>query len=123
MVYAIRTGNGYFNTKRLSNREYELLIGSVENYAKLKSLGDQTSLLVKKRFNSLGNKAVVFADNQLVNDSQSIQKYSRWWARYFSEVTGKRNEIVSLASFDLAFTPQLSRLSPDSTLFTIKLPR
>lgn len=122
-VLAIKTEKGLFPRQQLSNREYELLIGSAEYYKQLKISGDPTAKNLENRLGRTGNKLMPFAKERLLNDSADLANYPEWWARYFAEVTGNRYLEASLVEYLVQFTDSGRIAKEGKTLFTVNLPQ
>ncbi|MEO5646989.1 MAG: hypothetical protein ABIQ56_01435 [Chitinophagaceae bacterium] len=121
LILAIKTDKGFFDSKSLSNREYELLIGSAEHYAKLQTTGDPTSKLIDSRFGKMGSELTNYANKHLVNDSISIEQYPRWWARYFTKITGGKFNTAGIVYMHISYVDSQVIATPGDILFTEKL--
>lgn len=122
-ILVVKTEKGIFNYKTLSNREYELIVGSAEFYAALHKSGDPAEKIVEKRFGGIDTTMFIWANRLLVNDTVAITSYPLWWARYFSEITGHRYQSAMLFYTDIVYSSSLVKNTPSDTLFIVKLPR
>lgn len=118
-VKAIKIGDVYYDHNQLSNREYELLIGSADWYLALKEKGDPLKQTIQRRTAGLGEKTYQYFIRQLTNDSLALNKFPAWWADYFYLVTGIREREISLVTYQVTYNPKVSRMSADSILFTV----
>ena len=92
----------YFDTRKLSSREQETLLGSYDYYLKLKANGffATDTMTIHNRFygrvpNQLYNTIFDRLTNKEVNDSN----YLNWWRRYFIQVSNQRvDSIVKITS-------------------------
>ena len=118
----IKVDSSYYDQTKLSNREYEMLIGSVDQYITLKKYGDPMLPVIHSRVAALGAGVSSYFQKQLINDSTSINRYPTWWAEYFSMVSGLENKLVTVVKADLSFSPTLKKSTNDSIVFTVTLP-
>ena len=121
-VYLVKTPDGYFNHKKLSAREQEMLMNSVSYYVKLKQKGDGIKETVKNRFgNRVNATAYDLLLKRLANDSSSLAAFPQWWSKYFSTVSSKNYDSVSVIKTYLYSKPPYNRSANDSLIFTVKL--
>lgn len=85
-AYMVKTPDGYFNHKKLSNREQEILMNSVSYYVNLRYAGhDGINESIKKRFGKIvSGTGYEYLQKHLANDSMAIRNFPQWWSRYFS---------------------------------------
>jgi hypothetical protein len=121
-VYLIKTPDGYFNHKKCSNREQEMLMNPVSYYVSLKQNGDGINESIKKRFSKfVSATGYENLQGQLSNDSVSISKFPAWWGRYFQAVSKTNYDSVSVVkSYVYSKTPY-HKAKTDSIIFTLKL--
>ena len=120
-VYLIKTPDGYFNVKQLSNREEELLMNSVSYYVNLKQSGDGIVQSIDKRFRSSASPGVYqYLRDHLYNDSTMLEEFPRWWSRYFRSVTGSRGDVSVVRSYVYAKEPY-AKSENDSLVFSVNL--
>jgi hypothetical protein len=121
-VYLVRTPDGYFNHKKLSSREQEMLMNTVSFYVKLKQKGDGIRQTLKQRFGSRLNASTYERVlHQLANDSASLAAFPQWWAKYFKTVAGKAYDSVSVVSSYVYPASPYKKSATDSLIFTVKL--
>ena len=121
-VYLIKTADGYFDHKVLSNREQEILMNPVLYYSNLKQNGDGSFQNVKNRFGRIAGEATIaYLEKQLCNDQSSIQRFPGWWGRYFSSITGNKYDSVSVVKSYVSSQPPYQKRETDSLIFTVKL--
>lgn len=121
-IYLIKTPEGYFNHKKLSSREQEMLMNSISYYVNLKQNGDGINEAVKKRFGNMVN-ATRYQTllKQLSNDSLTLSEFPQWWSRYFQAVVKNKYDSVSVIRSYVYSNPSHNKSASDSLIFTIKL--
>ncbi|HMK02980.1 MAG TPA: hypothetical protein VK489_02265 [Ferruginibacter sp.] len=121
-VYLIKTSTGYYDHKKLSSREQELLMNSVGYYVNLKRDGDGINETIKKRFGKItGKGGLSYLQEQLVNDSSALLQFPEWWGRYFQTVVKNKFDSVSVVRSYVSTAPPYNKSATDSLVFTIKL--
>ncbi len=121
-VYLIKTPLGYFNHKKLSAREQEVLTNSVSYYVNLKHDGDGINESIKKRFGKfVTGSGYTYLEKHLSNDSSSMAKFPEWWGKYFRSVTKDDLDSVSVVKSYVYSVSPYNKAATDSLIFTIKL--
>jgi len=120
VAYLIKTNKGYFDHKKLSNREQEILMNAVIYYANLEKDGDGTAEAVESRFGAVA-AVKPYLQKQLCNDSNSLAKFPGWWGNYFRSVSKEKYDSVSLVKTYVYSIPPYNKSENDSLIFTIKL--
>lgn len=121
-VYLIKTRDGYFDHKQLSNREQEILMNPVIYYVNLKKDGDGTFETVEKRFaKRVPATTLTYLKQQLGNDSISLAKFPSWWGTYFKSVSKINEDSVSVVKTYVYSKPPYRKSATDSLIFTLKL--
>lgn len=121
-VYLIKTPEGYFNHKKLSGREQEMLMNSVSYYVRLKQNGDGINESVKKRFGNMVNGTGYDQLLKLLgNDSSSLSAFPQWWSKYFQAVSKNNYDSVSVIKSYVFSGSPYRKSSSDSLIFTVKL--
>ena len=121
-VYLIKTSKGYFDHKKLSNREQEILTNSVSYYVNLKNAGDDINESIKKRFGKIvGGSGYEYLQRHLSNDSLAMAKFPEWWGKYFKSVADTDYNLVSVVKSYVYSKPPYNKSVTDSLIFTIKL--
>jgi hypothetical protein len=116
-VYLVKTPDGYFNHKKLSAREQEMLMNTVSFYVKLKQNGDGINETINARFGK-GQDHLV---RQLANDSSDLAAFPKWWSKYFRRVSNKKYDSVSVIKSYVYSAWPYKKSTTDSLLFTVKL--
>ena|SRR5437868_1026490 len=117
-VYLIKTPDGYFNHKKFSSMEQEILMNSVSYYVNLKRDGDGIRGSIQKRF---GRTGYTYLQEHLSNDSASLAQFPGWWARYFRALAKNNFDSVSVIRSYVYSKPPYNKAAADSLIFTIKL--
>ena len=120
-VYLIKTGDGYYEHFRQSNRAAELITNNIDLYNRLHANGYREDILktIHSRMDGRFAPATIrWVEQQLVNDSLRVNRYPEWYCRYFSQIVpefhGQLQVVKSYVSFQGGF-----RKSPiDSVIFT-----
>ncbi|HQY11218.1 MAG TPA: hypothetical protein PK133_03365 [Ferruginibacter sp.] len=121
-VYLVKTKEGYFNHKKLSSREQEMLLNPVIYYANLKKDGDGTVETVENRFGSVaGAQTMAYLQKQLGNDSLSLTRFPGWWGNYFRLVSKDAFDSVSVVRSYVYSKAPYHKAAADSLSFTVKL--
>jgi hypothetical protein len=121
-VYLIKTPQGYFNHKKLSNREQEILTNTVSYYVNLRRDGDGIGESVKKRFQKwVSASNYEYMLTHLKNDSSSLASFPQWWGRYFQSVTNSGYDSVHVVKTYVYSKPPYHKFETDSLIFTVKL--
>ena len=121
-VYLVKTADGYFNHKKLSAREQEMLMNSISYYVKLKQNGDGINESVQKRFGKMVNGTrYETLLKQLSNDSSSLSTFPQWWSKYFQAVSKNKYDSVAVMRSYVYSTPPYHKSATDSLIFTVKL--
>ena len=122
-IYLVKTTDGYFNHKKLSNREQEILMNSVSYYVNLRYAGhDGINESIKKRFEKiLSGTGYEYLQKHLANDSVAIRNFPQWWSRYFSSVSNTHAGQVSVIKTYVYSKPPYHKSGTDSLIFTINL--
>ena len=121
-VYLVKTPQGYFNHKQLSNREEEILMNSVSYYVNLKQRGDGIIQSIDKRFKRIVPPAVFnYFIEHLYNDSTALERFPQWWASYFRSVAGDGNDSVSVIRSYVYPKEPYAKSIHDSLVFTVKI--
>lgn len=121
-VYLIKTSAGYYNHKKLSNREQEILMNAVSYYVNLKKAGDGINGSIQKRFGKIvSGSTYEYLQKHLANDSTAMAKFPQWWGRYFKSVSNNDEDSVSVVKAYVYSKPPYNKSLTDSLIFTIKL--
>jgi len=121
-VYLVKTPGGYFNHKKLSSREQEMLMNPVIYYNNLKKNGDGMLETVEKRFSNIaGGSTISYLQRHLGNDSNSLAGFPQWWGRYFQLVSQNKYDSVAVVRSYVSSKWPFNKMTADSLLFTIKL--
>lgn len=118
-VILIKTPTGYYNTKKLSGREEELLLKTVEFYTKLRKGGDFNLLNINNRFSSVNVKH--FFENAIGNDTTAVQQFPKWWVSYYKQIALPKEDSVTLVKSSVSTTFPYSKSLTDSVIFTVKI--
>lgn len=98
----------YFDTRQLSSRENETLIGSYDYYLALKSnqfYATDTMTIHNRFFGRVPNKLYQIIFNRLTNKEVNDSVYLNWWRRYFEQVAGHPVKSISRVSSTLIYYP------------------
>lgn len=121
-IYLVKTPDGYFNHKKLSNREQEILMNSVSYYVNLQHDGDGINASIKKRFEKIvSGKGYEYLQKHLANDSVEISNFPKWWSRYFSSVSNIHTGSVSVIKTYMYSKAPYNKSGNDSLIFTVNL--
>ena len=121
-VYLVKTKDGYFNHKKLSNREQEILMNSIAYYVNLQRDGDGTIETARQRFSRIGyGNADSYFIKQLGNDSISLAAFPPRWGKYFSSVSNDKYDSATVVKTYVYSKQPYQRSATDSIVFTIKL--
>ncbi len=122
-IYLVKTADGYFNHKKLSNRGEEILMNSVSYYVNLQYAGhDGINESIKKRFEKIvSGKGYEYLQKHLANDSVAISNFPQWWSRYFSSVSNIHTGSVSVIKTYVYSKAPYNKCGTDSLIFTINL--
>jgi hypothetical protein len=118
-VLLIKTNNAYFNHQRLSGREQELLLNTINIYNNIKTKGDGTFINIDNRFSNANTKA--YLHKMLCNDSVALQQFPNWWAGYFKQVSNIKNDSVTVVKSSVSTTYPYTKSPIDSIIFTVKI--
>lgn len=118
-ILLIKTTDGYFNHKKLSNRQQELLLNSVNYYINLTQNGDGIKQTINNRFQN--HSVQKFLYNRLFNDSATIAAYPKWWGKYFNHITNFKYDSVSVVKAYIFSNSMHTKSNTDSLIFSIKL--
>lgn len=122
VAYLIKTNEGYFNHKRLSSREQEMLMNPVIYYENLVKTGDGTFGTVENRFAKFVDSAgLIYLKRQLGNEPLSVATFPAWWGRYFKSISKKNYDSVSVVKSYLYTKQPYQKAAIDSVIFSIKL--
>lgn len=122
VVFLVKTNEGYFNHKNLSNREQELLLNSVSYYVNLKHDGDGITQSIQKRFaNKINATGLDNLTNRLSNGSKALTDFPQWWGRYFQSVSKNKYNSVSVIKSYIYADKAHTKSDYDSLIFSIKL--
>lgn len=122
VVYLIKTEEGYFNHKKLSSREQEMLMNPVIYYENLVKNGDGTFSNVEKRFTRwVDSSKIKYLNQQLANEPVSVATFPAWWGRYFKSVSETTCESVSVVKSFVYAKPPYHKAAHDSIIFSLKL--
>lgn len=121
-VYMVRTNEGYFDHKKLSNREQELLMNSISYYVNLKRDGDGTIGTVESRFgSSLSRASIRYLQKHLGNDSTALVRFTGYWTRYFNAVSNHQYSSAAVYRSYVCPYPPYRLSANDSLIFSVKL--
>lgn len=121
-VYLARTPYGYVNTKQLSGREEEMLMGSIGYYCNLHRDGDGTTQSVEKRFKGIMPSPLYHSlQRQLVNDSTALKAFPNWWRNYLRSVMNNDYQFVEVVRSYVYNRPPYAKSPIDSSIFYVQL--
>lgn len=121
-VYLVKTPDGYFNHKRLSSREQEILMNSVAYYVNLKNDGDGIIETIQKRFSTVvGSAGIQTLKDRLSNDSSSLAGFPQWWGNYFQSIAANNYDSVSVVRSYVYSKAPYGKSGNDSLIFKVKL--
>jgi hypothetical protein len=118
-IVLIKTKEGYFNPKKLSGREQEMLLNSVDYYVSLKKRGDGNKINIANRFSSISTRN--YFEKMLCNDSAALKKFPQWWLSYYTQVVNPLGDSVTIVKSTVSTTYPYSKSSTDSVIFSLKV--
>jgi hypothetical protein len=118
-VVLIKTKDGYFNTKKLSGREQEILLNSVDFYVSLKNTGDGNKINIANRFSSVSTQK--YFEKMLCNDSAALDKFPEWWLSYYKQVANPTADSVTVVKSSVSTSFPYKKSVTDSIIFSLKI--
>lgn len=121
-VFLVKTPEGYFNHKKLSGREQEMLMNPLGYYDNLERDGDGTGQTIDNRFKGrVPDKLLSHMKNTLSNNIVRMEAFPAAWARYYKEVGDTRFDSVTVVKSYIYRQSPFKKSPIDSVMFTVKV--
>ena len=104
----------YFDTRKLSSREQETLLGSYDYFLKLKANGfyaTDTMTIHKRLYGRVSDHLYKTIFDRLTNNQVNDSIYLYWWRKYFEQVSHQHIDSIVKITSSIYYKPDFKVLT------------